>query len=197
MLIKKIEDYKLSDFDSATSQNVMEVLLKRYPDLKNDPTFLASFQQEKVVKSQPKTPHMAYQPKKDFGARQSDIEKAQAKTRYDVLNDILVRNHPNGGIKYFISPTEIDLKLIADKFNISENRLMKYNEINDSIIRKNQIIFLEQKNNSAAVPNYTVEVGETVYDIAQKLGVKTQKIYQKNNLYPGQTPAPGTVLQLP
>ncbi len=200
MLIKKIEDLKLYEFDTASSSSINSLLLEKYPELKNDPTFIAKVEEDKVSKNGKGKSSISiatnFKSQNTVAKIPELTRNTAAQSRYDVLNSIIVRNHPNGGIKYFISPGELDIELIANKYKIPSTSLMKINEITSPILHENQIVFLENKKNKATADSYTVEAGDSMYAIAQKFGIKVSKIYQKNKIYPGQEPAAGTVLIL-
>lgn len=182
ILISKIEKYRLYEFDNANKENVFATVLKLYPGLDKDPVFMAKSQQNKVIEK---------------------VEKAVAKrepekvlSKQDILNSILVKNHPNGGLKFFIVPENLDLKDIADKFKISQTKLMKYNELDGTQLPRNSIVFLESKKSRANVESYRVQAGETMYDVAQKFAVKLSKLYSYNRMSYGQQPKVGDIVYM-
>lgn len=182
ILISKIEKYRLYEFDRTNKENVYATVLKLYPGLSKDAVFMAQSQQNKVIEK---------------------VEKAIAKrepekilSKQDILNSILVKNHPNDGLKFFIVPENLDLKDIADKFKISQSKLMKYNELDGTQLPRNTIVFLESKKNKANVESYRVQSGETMYDVAQKFAVKLSKLYSYNRMSYGQQPKVGEVVYM-
>jgi len=195
ILLDKIEKYRLYEFDNTTSKEVLFTVMKMYPALKDDKIFMAKLNQEKVTPEVSKTIKVPYK-QESFAKTQKRVEKIQAKTRTEILNSILVKNHPNGGIKFFVVPEDIELSLISQKFGVSEERLKKYNELEKNLLKKNQIIFLEPKNTDGNVATYQVEVGETMHDISQKFGVKLYKLYAKNRMDDGQQPRVGELIYL-
>lgn len=195
ILLDKIQKYKLYEFDNVSSKEVMYTLMKLYPGLKDDKLFMAQVNQEKVTPDAKKAIKVPYK-QESFAKSQQRVEKIQAKTRTDVLNSILVKNHPNGGIKFFVVPDEIELSLVARKFGIGMDRLMKYNELRSTLLQKNDIIFLEPKNSDGNVAAYKVEVGEDMHAISQKFAVKLNKLYAKNRMDEGQQPRVGELIYL-
>lgn len=183
ILIDKIEKYRLYEFDNTTKENVYFTILKLYPDLNNDAVFMAQLGQEKQnEKVAPPTINVPYS-QDSFANQQEKVQEiVDAKTKDALLKNILVKNHPNDGLKFFIMPVDADISDISKKFGISESRLMKYNELENSQLHKNDIIFLESKNSSGNKATYKAGIGETMHDIAQKFGIKLKKLYKKNRM---------------
>lgn len=103
-----------------------------------------------------------------------------------------IRKTPNGAeyIEVEAGDTWADLSI---KLTLRVKKLLKYNELRyDSPLVAGQRIFIKNKKNSAERKFYTVQKGETTYDIAQKLGIKLRKIYKRNDfLKVGDQPHPG------
>lgn len=194
ILIDKIEKLKLYEFDNANSKEVMYTILKLYPGLKDDKIFMAQVTQEKVT-PEPKAVKVPYQ-QTSYKKQQETVEKIKAKTKYEVLASILVKNHPNDGLKFFVVPDDLDLALVCKKFGVNENRLKRYNELDSEILKKNDIIFLESKNSKGNVPTYKTEVGEDMHDIAQKFGVKLSSLLAKNRMQQDEKPTVGQLIYL-
>lgn len=192
ILISRIEKYGLNKFDNENSATVFYALLKMYPDLNSDKIFMAKLNQNgESVK--PKTITVPYKPV-SYAKQKERVEKIR--TKEESLNSILVKNHPNGGLKFFVVPENLSLKAISDKFRVSEKRLTKWNELQGLNLRKNDILFLESKNSSGNVDTYRAEVGEDMHDIAQKFGIKLRKLYSKNRMSDGQQPKVGQLVYL-
>lgn len=192
ILISKIEKYKLYEYDNTTSRDVMYTIAKQYPGFKNDNVYLA--------KNEPKKDN-----RKTIVAIESKAEKVYAqparytertKTKGEILNSMLVKNHPNGGLKFVIIPEDTSVKFLSNKFGISESKIMKWNELNSTQLKKNDIVFLESKNSDGNVPTYQSENGESMYQIAQKFGVKLNKLYAKNRMDEGQRLNSGQIVYL-
>lgn len=194
ILLDKIEKYRLYEFDHISSKEVMLTMLKRYPGLQSDKIFMAQVSQEKVTP--PAKPVKVPYKQESFALQQQRVEQIKAKSKGEILSSVLVKNHPNGGLKFFIVPDDIDIALISKKFGIDEFRLMKYNEITDRILKKNDIIFLEPKRPDGNIATYRVEVGESMHDISQKFGLRLSKLYARNRMAEGQQPRIGELIYL-
>lgn len=197
ILIDKIEKYKLYEFDNTTKDEVYYAILKLYPNLNNDAVFMAQLGQEKQnEKVAPPTVKVPYS-QGSYAKQQSQVSDiVDANTKTALLKNILVKNHPNDDLKFFIMPVSGDVSDIAKKFGISEKRLMKYNELENSTLHKNDIVFLEGKNSSGNIPTYKAGIGETMHDIAQKFGIKLRKLYSKNRMDSGEEPKTGQLIYL-
>ena len=93
-------------------------------------------------------------------------------------------------------PEDTTVKFLSNKFGISESKIIKWNELNGTQLKKNSIVFLESKNSDGNIPTYKTEAGESMYDIAQKFGVKLNKLYAKNRMDENQRPTNGQLIYL-
>lgn len=195
ILITKIEKYKLYEYDNTNSNEVLYAVLKMYPDLKDDRTFMAQLEPSKATKKakEPVTVEVPYK-QTSYAQQQKRVERI--KTKAEILNSILIKSHPNDGLKYIIIPEDTDVKFIANKFKVSESRLMKWNELENETLKKNDIVFLESKNSSGNTATYKAASGEDMHDIAQKFGIKLHKLYAKNRMDEGQQPSAGQLIYL-
>lgn len=192
ILIGKIERYHLEDFDNTDSKTVFYAILKKYPNLNSDKIFMANLGQKAEILT-PQTILVPYKPV-SYAKQQERVERI--KTKADILNSILVKNHPNGGLKFLIIPEDLTVQEISEKFDISERRLTKWNELTSSNLKKNDIIFLESKNSSGNIDTYKAVSGDDMHSIAQKFGIKLRKLYSKNRMDDGQQPKVGQLIYL-
>lgn len=192
ILIDKIEKYKLYEFDKTNSKEVLYAVLKMYPDLKNDRIFMAQLDQSNAS-SKPVTVKVPYE-QTSYAKQQKKVEKIV--TKAETLNSILIKSHPNGGRKFVIIPDDVALASISKKYGITESRLMKWNELDGTQLRRNDILFLESKASTGNVATYKTQVGESMHDIAQKFGIKLKKLYAKNRMDFGQQPKAGQIIYL-
>ena len=190
ILLSKIEKYKLYEFDNTNSKEVLYTVLKLYPGLKDNAEFMAKLDKNTPSKTTRNIP----------SSMASVNEKPQLaekmKSNIEALNEMLIKNHPNGGLKFVIVPENTTIRFIANKYGIPEGKIMKWNETNQQEVKKNSIIFLEPKNSEAVVSTYVVENGENMYDISQKFGIRLDKLYSKNRMSYGEEPKAGEVIYL-
>lgn len=195
ILIGKIERYKLYEFDNTSSKEVLYAVLKMYPDLKDDRSFMARLEPSKFVKKDkdPVTVNVPYK-QTSFAQQQKRVERI--KTKAEILNSILIKSHPNDGLKYIIIPEDTNVQFIANKFRVSESKLTKWNELESDVLKKDEIVFLESKNSDGNTATYKALSGEDMHDIAQKFGIKLHKLYAKNRMDEGQQPSAGQLIYL-
>jgi LysM repeat protein len=194
ILIGKIERYKLYEYDNTNSKEVLYAVLRMYPDLKDDTSFMARLEPSRATpKREPVTVTVPYK-QTTFAQQQKRVERI--KTKAEILNSILILSHPNEGLKYIVIPEDTTVKFIANKFKVSESRLMKWNELDSDVLKKNEIVFLESKNSTGNTATYKVASGEDMHAIAQKFGVKLNKLYAKNRMDEGQQPSAGQLIYL-
>ncbi|MBS1549906.1 MAG: glucosaminidase domain-containing protein [Bacteroidetes bacterium] len=189
ILLSKIEKYKLYEFDNSNTKDVLYTVLKLYPGLNGDSSFMAKLDKNKEKISRNLPSSMASTTEKP-----QFVEKFQSKI--DALNDMLIKNHPNGGLKFVIVPENTTIRFIANKFGIPEGKIMKWNETSNQEVKKNSIIFLEPKNTEGIVETYTAEAGEDMYTISQKFAIRLDKLYAKNRMNYGDEPKTGETIYL-
>lgn len=190
ILIDKIEKYQLFEFDFINKEQVNEKLLALYPDLVNDNDFLAKNTPVIEENNNPKVVIDAPEPVK--------------LTKSEVLNLLSIKSHPNEGLKYIVTPSEpdyddasvINLDDIARRYNVSNSKLMKWNEITSNSLKEGQILFLEKKKSSGSVVTYRAEKGENMYSISQKFAIKLNKLYSRNRMEFGDKVNEGQLIYL-
>jgi len=90
-----------------------------------------------------------------------------------------------------------NIRTIAQKHAIPQNRLMKYNDLGPGeSLKTGQFIYLQPKRSKAVHREHIVQNGETMRDISQLHGVKLDKLYQRNLMVLTEEPAKGQVIQL-
>lgn len=88
---------------------------------------------------------------------------------------------------YVIARQGDTFKSIAKEFDISYRKLARYNERDRrDVLRPGDIIYFEKKRTKAdkrykKCP-HVVRAGESMYDIAQKYGVRLKSLYKKNHM---------------
>jgi LysM repeat protein len=103
---------------------------------------------------------------------------------------------------YYLYVREGDtFRSIADEIGISWRKLARYNERNkNDRLEPGEIIWLKKKQNKAPkefkrIP-HTVQVGESMYTIAQKYGIRLKSLYKLNRLNPDYSIQVGDQLRL-
>ncbi len=90
---------------------------------------------------------------------------------------------------------------IALRTGVSISRILKYNErINgpNQELRKNERVFLQRKraNFRGKKKFHYVKGSESMFTIAQRYGLRLDKLYRKNRMSAGQEPAPGSQIKI-
>ncbi len=99
-------------------------------------------------------------------------------------------------VKFIVVKNNDTYASIAQNYNISEKRLLKYNERDEkSAILVGEKLYLQPKRGWAKTKYHTVKKGETIYSISQYYGVKTKSIIKRNRLE-NDTIKPGQELKL-
>ena len=126
----------------------------------------------------------------------SDTARAGAESSFSAERDAMYR-HANKGMLYVVAFPGDTPWDIAQRFDVPLKKILDYNELRyDSQLIPGQYLFLVKKKTSGAEPFYTVAQGDTMYSIAQKLGMTVESLYAKNRIKAGVQPPVGTKLYL-
>jgi len=89
------------------------------------------------------------------------------------------------GVKFVTSYPGDTYAGIADEFNITEQRIRNYNEVNSTVLLENgSRVFIATKKKKAPknCETHTAQPGESMHSIAQDYGIKIESIYKLNNI---------------
>jgi LysM repeat protein len=105
------------------------------------------------------------------------------------LGGYLVRND----VKYVLSRANEPVEEIARRTHTPVRSLVSYNEnlkTGTQRLLKDTKVYLQPKRSSyrGKETYHTVQIGETMFEIAQEYGLKLDKLYERNRLYPGEEP---------
>jgi LysM repeat protein len=105
--------------------------------------------------------------------------------------------YENNHIPMVISSSDDNIYSISGDFNISVEKLLKYNDLSDpASMVPGQIVYLDGKHRKGSKDFHSYQDGETLYAISQLYGMKLKMIYKRNGLRTGNEPAAGTILRL-
>ncbi|MDR1678424.1 MAG: glucosaminidase domain-containing protein [Prevotellaceae bacterium] len=86
---------------------------------------------------------------------------------------------------------------IADEFGMYEGELLRANEVQyGNNPQAGDIVFLTKKKKRGNEDFYTVQEGETVYQISQKKGIRVRALYRLNNIVYGRQVNAGDEIKL-
>lgn len=185
-LIKLIEDYNLHAYDlsETPSDNLAP---------KEDNKALAVVEEnDKTAKKKVKS--------KNKKEKNAEINKVFSGKTY-IAEITPYRIHPVqkiNGVKSVVAVVGDTFESIASEFGLFEKELRKANELKyGSMPKDGDIVFLyKKKNKGKKGASYTVQEGETMYQISQKQGIKERKLYKINGLVFGSALNAGDVLKL-
>jgi flagellum-specific peptidoglycan hydrolase FlgJ len=192
-LIKIIEDYNLSVYD--TGKGVKEKVSK---EKSTDKTVEAPKKKRSLWE-------ILFGRKKD---KKEDPPKDQTKNSLSrqkkdtafIAEIPAYRTHvvkKINGVKYVEVLQGDSYESIAEEFDMFEKELLKANELQyGATPQPGDIVFLSKKKGKGDEEAYTVQQGETMYQISQKKGIKVRSLYRLNNLVYGKSVNPGDVIKL-
>lgn len=88
---------------------------------------------------------------------------------------------------------------IAHEFGFHENDLLKFNEVPEGFpLNEGDIVYFQKKKPKADKPyfEHTVQIGESMYSISQKYGIRLRNLYRLNKKSYEYVPEEGDVLKL-
>lgn len=107
----------------------------------------------------------------------------------------------NNGNYYVVANAGDTYKSIAKEFETSERKLRKYNEVDKRhVLKAGDIVYLHKKERRAhkSLKNkyYVLQSGESMYDVAQKFGMRLKTLYKVNGFSPEHTSVVGERIRL-
>lgn len=101
------------------------------------------------------------------------------------------------GLKAIVAAEGYTVNSLSEKAGLSEKKFRRINDmsINQKLI-VGEIYYLEKKTNRAKYYYHTVQVGESMWSISQRYGLKLHKLYRKNRMKDPTKPTVGRVLWL-
>lgn len=88
------------------------------------------------------------------------------------------------------------LLALAEKYDVPLKRLMDFNDLDQDMLDKGQLVFLQRKRKVGQQEFHVVQRGETIYDICQVEGVRMESVLHYNQLSKGMEPAEGEKIYL-
>ncbi|HVD97995.1 MAG TPA: LysM peptidoglycan-binding domain-containing protein [Cytophagaceae bacterium] len=126
-------------------------------------------------------------------------EKFATVADVNVLNasGAIVYTYVINGVEAILARNGDHIVSLATKGKISKDEFLRYNELRsfDDVI-PGKIYYLKHKKNKAMVMFHTVQYNETLWDIAQNYGMKSEVIREKNRMDENEAITPGRVLWL-
>lgn len=108
----------------------------------------------------------------------------------------------NGIDAVYVQPND-DLNSIADRYRKNPKKLYRFNELKGRKLKVGQYVFLNRKRNcyehnntKSSTPVHIVNVGQSMYDIAQLYGIKIKRLLRYNKVYKHQEPKAGVQIFL-
>ena len=103
------------------------------------------------------------------------------------------------GLLYVLADQNDTYERIAADMGISAKKLAKYNDTpEDFPLNEGDIVYLEPKNKEASprYSTYTVRIGDSMHDIAQRYGIRLDRLYKLNDKDGDYVPEEGDILRL-
>jgi LysM repeat protein len=191
IIISRIEKYNLDKFDRITPDEVEKTLENLYG--KSNIIALSGMAEstKEVIKA------TVPEPIATVAATAIDQPIRRIEIEQRAENPMLRIKRHKQGIDYVIAYENETLASLAKLYDFNVKDLAKFNELpTNGKLTSGQLVFFGKKKNKGADEKYKVVEGDTMYLIAQKMGMKVEKLYNLNKLKAGVQPKVGTVLNL-
>lgn len=101
------------------------------------------------------------------------------------------------GVKAILASNSDDFSALLERSGIKEKKFLKFNDLGSRPkVKAGDIYFIKKKRKKSSMGFYTVDRGESVWDISQKLGIRLSALLKKNKMSIRDIPRPGRVLWL-
>ncbi|MBC6994220.1 LysM peptidoglycan-binding domain-containing protein [Neolewinella lacunae] len=116
-------------------------------------------------------------------------------------NELITGILQTNDVSYFVSEAPISVEAIAKQVDLSVQRLLDYNEglsQSSQLVAPTDRVYLQKKRKSyrGREQFHTVEVGEDLYAIAQRYGLRLEHLARRNRLNEAANPATGQKVKL-
>ena len=180
-LIRLIEDYRLYQYDtkSASFGNSGKSVGNKVRGVRTPET----------VTERPLSPTVI---------EHSEPVSEQVRKKYfqfDTSRQMFSRN----GVPFILASEGETYQSIARSYGLFLKELLRFNDLKESVtLRPGTVVYLQPKKNCAVkgLDMHVMESGETLRDIAQRYGIKLDKIYRLNGWYKGFKPKEGDCIKL-
>ena len=208
-LIKLIEDYGLFKYDVEPSDYGYQ-----QPDDVEEYVFIKPESSKKAEKKVKKDD-------KKFRKTERHNEQQQPKiipeSPTKVETPVLIEKKPDGEFSFFLTRKMYSLNgvafvytakgetygSIAEDFGLFQREILKFNDLKDDSALKKELpagtlVYIQSKKNEAArgIEKHVLDVGDSMWTIAQRYGVKLEKIYKMNSLNETYVPREGDIIRL-
>jgi LysM repeat protein len=105
----------------------------------------------------------------------------------------------NNGVQYIITEEGDTYKSIAEKYQLLELEVSRFNDLPpEAPLKPGQFIYLQPKRSKAAEGNsiHVVKAGETMYILSQKYAIKLSSLYKMNVMEEGTECVPGQKVRI-
>lgn len=210
-LISRIEKYNLNQFDHISTDEVYAKLYLMYGNeqdryIAQNQTKLNQPIATNITKKKSNnddntsiTKQISTSDLEEENINNNEIEQKRPSITIEKRKEnpqLRIKRHPNN-IAYIVVDTGETLGSIAKLYKTTPSALAEYNEIRlGSKLREGQIVFFDKKKPKGSQNTYKANVGDDMYTISQRFGIKINNLYRYNNMEPGDQPKEGQLINL-
>ncbi|MFM1794785.1 MAG: hypothetical protein RL642_1170, partial [Bacteroidota bacterium] len=192
-IIKYVETYQLNELNQFDDAEEDEIDLSEYLSMVRSNLPIITAQTSSTVGSGPS--YTKPEPVKAFEEVEEKIRANNTKKSNGLYPSGVFKI--NGAKVVFVEEGTSILSL-AKKHRVQASSLLIFNELpkKTTLLKKDQLVYLERKKKSGKKTYHRVKKGETLVDISQKEGVQLASLLKFNKLKAGQKPKTGQKILL-
>ncbi len=211
LLIRKIEEYGLQDFDTGKRvAGVPSEQVATVPKTVSDPRAAATVPATDLATIPatvpPAVPGKTAKEADTAIVREAAVTTKTTQTTRETEAPIKVislgsgnKIQENNGVEYIIAEAGDTFESLADKYQLLSWEISRYNDLAPGTkLQPGQVVYLQSKRTRASQDYsiHTVIAGETMHGISQKYAVKLSSLYKMNVMEEGSECRPGQKLRL-
>ena len=194
-IIKYVETYQLNELNQFDDAEEDEIDLTEYLSMVRSNLPINNSSTNINTSSPITTKELTKEPTKAFEEVEEKIRANNTKKSNGL--------YPSGvfkinGAKVIFAEEGTSLLSLAKKYKVQASSLLLFNELprKTTILKKDQLVYLQRKKNTGKKTYHRVRKGETLVEISQKEGVQLASLLKFNKLKAGQQPKTGQKLLL-
>jgi hypothetical protein len=129
---------------------------------------------------------------------QPEVKTETPKSKFKEADNYPVGVFTINQTKVVFATAGTSLLALAQMHNVALDKLFEFNDFEkqQEILENNQLIYLQKKNKKGTSDVHVVGINETLYQIAQREGIRLQSLLELNRIPKGMEPAAGEKIYL-
>ena len=188
-IIKYVETYQLNELNQFVDAEEDELDLGEYFSMVRSNLPISNSTTSNIASASKSVPSNAFE-EEENKIRANNTKKSNAL-------------YPSGvfkinGAKVVYADKGTSLLSLAKRYKVQMSSIVLFNELpkNTTLLKKDQLVYLQRKKKTGKKSFHRVKNGETLVDISQTEGIRLASLLQLNKLKANQLPKPGQKISL-